>query len=53
MDSITKISLFMANYKKKLRIRADIRRKRKVEKVTEFVKKDTRESQDSIKWCWV
>ena len=28
MDSITKISLFMANYKKKLRIKADIRREK-------------------------
>ena len=35
----TKISLFMANYSKELRIGVDIRRKRKVEKVTEFVEK--------------
>jgi len=30
---------FMANYGKKLRIGADIRRKEKMEKVTEFTKK--------------
>ena len=37
--SATKVSLFMANYGKELRIGADIRRKGKVEKVTEFVEK--------------
>jgi len=37
--SATKVSLFMANYSKELRIGADIRRKGKVEKVTEFVEK--------------
>jgi len=33
----TKILLFIENYGKELRIRADIRRKEKVEKVTKFV----------------
>ena len=33
----TKVSLFIANYKRELRIRIDIRRKGKMEKATEFV----------------
>jgi len=33
---VTKVSLFMANYGRKLRMRADIRRKSKVEKMIEF-----------------
>ena len=37
--SITKISPFMANYNRELRMRVDIRRKRKVEKATEFVER--------------
>ena len=32
--SITKVSLFMVNYRKELRIEADIRKKGKVEKIT-------------------
>jgi len=35
----TKVSLFMANYRRKLRMEADIRRKRKVEKITEFMER--------------
>jgi len=35
----TKISLFMANYGKELRIGADIRRKGKVENAMEFAKR--------------
>ena len=35
----TKISLFMANYKRKLRIEVDIRKKRKVEKAMEFTER--------------
>jgi len=35
----TKISPFMANYEKELKIGADIRRKGKVEKATEFVER--------------
>ena len=37
--SATKISLFITNYGKELRMRADIRRKEKMEKVTEFVER--------------
>ena len=35
----TKISLFMANYERELRIEADIRKKKKVEKATEFIER--------------
>jgi len=35
----TKISLFMENYRRELRMEADIRKKEKVEKVTEFVER--------------
>ena len=34
----TKVSLFMANYERVLKIGADIRRKRKIEKTIEFTK---------------
>ena len=37
--SATKISLFIANYGRELRMGADIRRKGKVEKITELVKR--------------
>ena len=37
--SATKVFLFIANYKKELRMEADIRRKEKVEKITEFVER--------------
>jgi len=37
--SATKISPFMANYGRELRIRTDIRKKGKVEKAMEFVKR--------------
>ena len=36
--SATKVSPFMANYGRELQMGADVRRKRKVEKATEFVK---------------
>ena len=36
---VTKVSLFIANYERKLRMRADIRRKSKVEKMMEFVER--------------
>jgi len=36
---ITKVSLFMMNYRRKLRMEIDIRRKRKIEKVTDFTEK--------------
>ena len=37
--SATKVSLFIENYRRELRIRADIRRKGKVKKITEFAEK--------------
>ena len=37
--SATKISLFMANYKRKLRMEVDIRKKRKLEKAMEFTER--------------
>jgi len=37
--SATKVSLFIANYRRELRIEADIRKKRKVKKVMEFVER--------------
>jgi len=37
--SETKMSLFIANYSRELRMRADIRRKEKVEKTTEFAER--------------
>ena len=33
----TKISLFIANYNREIRMRADIKKKKKVEKVIEFI----------------
>ena len=37
--STTKVSPFIENYRRKVRMGGDIRRKEKVEKVTEFVEK--------------
>ena len=37
--SVTKVSLFIANYSRKLRIEVDIRRKGKMKKVTKFVER--------------
>jgi len=39
IHSITKVSLFMVNYSKELRMGVDIRRKGKVEKTTEFAER--------------
>ena len=39
VHSTTKVFPFIANYSRELRMRGDIRRKEKVEKATEFVKK--------------
>jgi len=39
VHSATRVSPFMANYGRELRIGVDIRRKRKMEKVTEFVER--------------
>ena len=37
--SATKISLFMVNYRRELRMRVNIRKKGKIEKATEFVER--------------
>ena len=37
--SATKISLFMVNYRRELRMRVKIRKKGKIEKATEFVER--------------
>jgi len=39
VHSVTKVSPFMANYGRELRMGADIRRKGKVEKATEFAER--------------
>ena len=39
IHSATKVSQFIANYRRKLRRKANIRRKGKVKKVMEFVEK--------------
>ena len=39
VHTATKVSFFMANYKRELRIKGDIRKKGKVEKVMEFVER--------------
>jgi len=39
VHSATKVSLFIANYGKELRMGADIRRKGKVKKTTEFAER--------------
>jgi len=36
---VTKVSLFIANYRRELRIGADIRKKEKVKRVMEFVER--------------
>jgi len=45
--SATKISLFITNYGRELRMGTDIRKKGKVEKVTEFVKKMKRVQEEA------
>ena len=42
-----KVSLFMANYRRKLRMGADIRKKGKVEKVMEFVERMKKVQEDA------
>ena len=44
---VTKILLFIANYERELRIEVDIRRKRKMKRVIEFVKKNKENSEES------
>jgi len=50
--SATKVSLFMANYGRELRMKADIRKKEKVEKTTEFaesMKKVQKEARAALR----
>ena len=46
VHSATKVSLFIANYGRELRIGTDIRKKRKIEKVTEFAKRMKRVQEE-------
>ena len=46
IHSATKISLFIVNYRRKLRMEADIRKKGKVEKVMEFVERIKKVQKD-------
>jgi len=39
VHSATKVSLFIANYERELKMGVDIRKKKKVEKVMEFVER--------------
>ena len=39
IHSVTKVSLFIANYRRELRMRVEIRRKDKVEKTIKFVER--------------
>ena len=39
IHSTTKVSLFMANYGREMRMRVDLRRKGKIEKATEFAER--------------
>ena len=44
---VTKVLPFMTNYRRELRIGEDIRRKKKVEKATEFVKRIKRVQKEA------
>ena len=47
VHSTTKVLPFMANYGRELRMEADIRRKGKVEKATEFVERMRRMQEEA------
>jgi len=47
VHSTTKVSLFIANYDRELRMGEDIRRKGKLEKATEFVEKLKRVQEEA------
>ena len=47
IHSTTKVSLFMANFGREVRIRGDIQKKGKVEKATEFVKRIKRIQEEA------
>jgi len=44
----TKVSLFIANYGRELRMREDIRKKGKVESATEFVEKMKKVHEEAV-----
>jgi len=46
--STTKVSLFMTNYKKELKIGIDIRRKGKIEKMIEFAEKMKKVQEEGV-----
>jgi len=46
--SVIKVSLFIANYGRELRIKMDIRRKEKMEKTIEFTKKIKRVQEEAV-----
>jgi len=45
--SVTKVSSFIVNYNRELRMGVDIRRKEKVEKATEFAEKIKKVSEEA------
>ena len=47
IHSTTKVSTFMANYGRELRMEIDIRRKRKMEKAMEFTKRMKRVQKEA------
>jgi len=47
IHSTTKVSTFMANYGRELRMEIDIRRKRKMEKTMEFTKRMKRVQKEA------
>jgi len=47
IHSTTKVSLFMANYGREVRMGGDIRKKGKVEKATEFVERMKRVQEEA------
>jgi len=47
MYSVIKVSLFMVDYERELKVEVDIRRKEKVEKATEFLKRIKRVQEEA------
>ena len=48
--SATKVSLFMANYGRELRIGANIRKEEKIEKATQFAERMKKSTRESLLW---
>jgi len=48
VHSATKVSLFMANYKRELKMETDIRKKGKVEKVIEFAERMKKVQEEAV-----